>query len=73
VHAGILGKSARLAPVTYRECLTTDIRTRVTDPGIDRSVQECSHSSRQLDRVRNGLAFHKQVFFDPLESDFEHC
>jgi hypothetical protein len=27
---------------------------------IDRSVQEGSHSSRQLDRVRNGLAFQNQ-------------
>ena len=33
-------------------CLTTDIRTSAYQARIDRSVQECSHSQRQLDRVQ---------------------
>jgi hypothetical protein len=41
-------------------CLTTDIRTRAYQPRMDRSVQECSPFERQLDRVRNRLAFQNQ-------------
>ena len=44
-HAGILRKKCRLVPVTYRECaLRQTYEYELTNPWVDRSVQDCSHS-----------------------------